>query len=258
MLNYFLNKRVYFFLSCLLVYFIFQFINIESETKRINFNLELRLESECDCRSNEIVEARKYKSTKNGASSIIDVYLIDKLNNQIIKKISSHDEKEFHNLRFACDLYNTLRRGPHQNVISFTVYGNIEFYTRKVVNLTREIKNIYPDWYMRVYYDESINKSLRCDTECSKNISTQEYINNADFCNINQMYFNFNDYLKKTPSDLSYVHYTMWRYLPLSESFVDIFSSRDSDSYFLQREADSVDVWLKSNKYGHIMRGKYF
>ena len=46
-----------------------------------------------------------------------------------------------------------------------------------------------------------------------------------------------------------------WRWLPIGDSFVDIFSSRDSDSYFLQREVDSVNVWLSSNKPGHIMRG---
>ena len=36
--------------------------------------------------------------------------------------------------------------------------------------------------------------------------------------------------------------------------FVDIFSSRDSDSYILQREADSVNFWLNTSKIGHVMR----
>lgn len=36
---------------------------------------------------------------------------------------------------------------------------------------------------------------------------------------------------------------------------VDVFSSRDTDSYILQRELDSVNVWLSSDKPGHIMRG---
>ncbi len=46
----------------------------------------------------------------------------------------------------------------------------------------------------------------------------------------------------------------MWRWFPISDDFVDIFSSRDSDSTLIQREKDSVDVWLKSNNLFHIMR----
>ena len=45
-----------------------------------------------------------------------------------------------------------------------------------------------------------------------------------------------------------------WRWLPIGDSFVDAFSSRDSDSFILQREVDSVKLWLKSDKVGHIMR----
>ena len=48
-----------------------------------------------------------------------------------------------------------------------------------------------------------------------------------------------------------------WRWFPIGDIFVQVFSSRDSDSKIIQRELDSVDVWLKSNKSGHIMRGFY-
>ena len=47
-----------------------------------------------------------------------------------------------------------------------------------------------------------------------------------------------------------------WRWLPIGDGFVEAFSSRDTDSYLLQREVDSVNVWTKSSdKLGHIMRG---
>ena len=49
----------------------------------------------------------------------------------------------------------------------------------------------------------------------------------------------------------------MWRWLPIGDSFVDVFNSRETDSFILQRELDSVQYWLKSNKTDHIMRGIY-
>ena len=46
-----------------------------------------------------------------------------------------------------------------------------------------------------------------------------------------------------------------WRYLPLGDSFVDFMASRDIDSSLIQREIDSVNVWLNSNTLFHVMRG---
>jgi hypothetical protein len=48
-----------------------------------------------------------------------------------------------------------------------------------------------------------------------------------------------------------------WRYLPLGDSFVDFLSSRDIDSLLIQREIDSVNVWLESNTVFHAMRGNF-
>lgn len=47
---------------------------------------------------------------------------------------------------------------------------------------------------------------------------------------------------------------TIWRFLPVGDTFTDAFISRDTDSYLLQREGDAVKAWLESNKAGHIMR----
>ena len=54
----------------------------------------------------------------------------------------------------------------------------------------------------------------------------------------------------------SYMHAMMWRWLPIGDLFVDVFSSRDSDSEIIQREEHSVNAWLNSNKVAHIMRGR--
>ena len=50
------------------------------------------------------------------------------------------------------------------------------------------------------------------------------------------------------------VLYININFIVIGDSFVDVFSSRDTDSYVYKREADSAEVWLKSDKVGHIMR----
>ena len=49
----------------------------------------------------------------------------------------------------------------------------------------------------------------------------------------------------------------MWRWFPIGDRFVDLWSSRDTDSMIHQREVDAVDAWLQSDKLVHIMRGIY-
>lgn len=45
------------------------------------------------------------------------------------------------------------------------------------------------------------------------------------------------------------------RWLPIGDSFVDYFGSRDTDGWISERETDSVKVWLDSNTPFHVMRG---
>lgn len=46
-----------------------------------------------------------------------------------------------------------------------------------------------------------------------------------------------------------------WRWLPIGDSFVDFMASRDTDTWLIQRELDSVNVWMNSSTVFHIMRG---
>jgi hypothetical protein len=112
---------------------------------------------------------------------------------------------------------------------------------------------------MRIYYDESIDKSIICEIECQKN-EKEAYYDNVDFCDINNIELKVN--YSKLVGDLtlngSYIHAAIWRWFPIGDSFVEVFSSRDTDSFLIQREIDSVNVWLKSDKVGHIMRGGIF
>ena len=42
--------------------------------------------------------------------------------------------------------------------------------------------------------------------------------------------------------------------LPVGDEFVDLFGSRDVDSLLIEREKESVDVWLQDKTLFHIMR----
>ena len=123
---------------------------------------------------------------------------------------------------------------------------------------------------MRIHHDSSIDQNLKCELECLKD-ENGNLLDNVDFCNVEKVlghqnpklnYSKWSDILQsKNPGSESYwiatyMHPATWRWLPISDPFVDLFMSRDSDSLILQREVDSVNAWLESDKVGHIMRGK--
>ena len=75
-----------------------------------------------------------------------------------------------------------------------------------------------------------------------------------DFCDITRLQISPLD--DKHFMNASYVHAAIWRYFALGDRFVDVVSFRDTDSFILPREVDSVNVWLNStSKVAHIMRG---
>ena len=155
-------------------------------------------------------------------------------------------------MQFTCNLFNSLKRGKNLKIISFSLYGNKSFYSRRLANLSKTIKSMYPGWIMRVYHDDTIDPKIKCEIECLKD-ETNNLIDNTDFCNINKLPIkgSFN----KT-WQANYMHKMKWRWFPIGDDFVNVFLSRDSDSPIIQREIDAVDAWLKTDMAAHIMRGK--
>lgn len=153
----------------------------------------------------------------------------------------------------ACDLYNMLKRGKHQKVVSYSLYGNNTSYYCNFECIIAITKIRYKGFNVRVYYDRSVSGTYRCQFEC-------KYPDMIDFCDVNKFGINIASQLEgnsKTLRDLGFMHKMMWRFLPVGDTFVDVFMSRDSDALFTDREIDSVYNWLNSTNYGHIMRGKY-
>lgn len=153
----------------------------------------------------------------------------------------------------TCDLYNVLRRGLGQKIISYSLYGTKPKYSQNLEGIADIIRLKYSGYTARVYYDSSVNETIRCHLEC-------EYPDIIDFCNMNKFSTGVSEMYGKSDRviDMTYMHKMMWRFLPSGDSFVDVFMSRDTDSFFTDREVDAVNEWLSSNKTGHIMRGLFF
>lgn len=160
------------------------------------------------------------------------MYSINTLNN-VKRFLYKMSREEFASAgRFTCDLYSVFRRGKHQKVLSFNVFGTKSLYYYKIDDIARQIKQLYPpDWSIRVYSDRSLKKSVKCRYECTIE-------DNVDFCNIDNIVLNPHLYINETHVlswSSSYIQPTMWRFLSLGDSFVDIFASRDTDSYIIER-----------------------
>jgi hypothetical protein len=217
------------------------------ESKKLSKQVEYgtyELTSKCSCRKNEKIFVKLHHD-------LTSIYLNE-------KKLYNLKTDKFLSRRFTCDLYNVLRRGLKQKVYSYSIFSNKERYSQRVKSITYQIKAFYDrEWSIRYYYDHTINKNLICQVECLRNESNGEYLDNADFCDMDNLKFTFSDFLLNRTYNASDIWGTMWRYFTIYDSFVDVFSARDSDSDILQREVDSVNFWLdKKDKLGHIMRGK--
>jgi hypothetical protein len=152
-----------------------------------------------------------------------------------------------------CDLFNVLRRGYGQKIVSYSLYGTKELYYKELKYLSELVTKYYPTWTIRIYYDDTINSTVICEYECLKNEITGNYVDNIDFCNINKIPFGS----PKSTWNAKFMHSMKWRFLPIGDPFVDMFMSRDLDSWITSREVEAVKVWFNSSALFHVMRGNF-
>lgn len=152
------------------------------------------------------------------------MFLVNKQNNQT-KLLYNLDKSDLNSAKFTCNLFAEFKRGKNQKVISYSLFGNNSRYFNLIGSLIKQAKNFYPDWSIRIYSDDHLNESIKCLHECSSE-------NNVDFCNVNKLPIDPN---KNILLNASYIMPTMWRFLPMGDSFVKNMVSRDSDSFIIQR-----------------------
>ena len=81
-------------------------------------------------------------------------------NENIDRNLFNMSYDDFSESNITCNLYSQFKRGKSQQVIGYSLYGQKRLYYDKLKNLTSQLKKLYPDWSMRIYYDDSINKSI--------------------------------------------------------------------------------------------------
>ncbi|CAF1239368.1 unnamed protein product [Rotaria sordida] len=134
-------------------------------------------------------------------------------------------------------------RGLHQKVIAISVYGKQSKFTNNPMYswetsilpffelLVNEINILLPQWILRVYIDFA--GSTKSQQEYFYNFS------NVDICDINNIPMFGSSLHKFLPSK-------MWRFLPIFDPYVDYLLSRDLDSPIIQRETETINMWLSN------------
>ena len=232
-------------------------LEISQTTKVIKY-----LKPYCSCSDiNEFIAIEK-KLKPNESSYYVLASLIQIANNESYRDetkkrlVLNESIEELKREKSTCDLYNVLKRGKKQRVIAYSLYGTNKIYYERLELVLQQIRAKYTNYTARVYYDKTVNETLRCYFEC-------KYRDVVDFCDVNHFSTSVSgqlgiddDSTAVVYDDLSYMHKMMWRFTPIGDSFLDVFMSRDTDSFFIDRELDSVKEWLGSNNIAHIMRGK--
>ena len=127
-----------------------------------------------------------------------------------------------------------------KKVISFTIYQapksweqimetNYEKYILGLNKNLELIKKFYPDWFVYLYHDETLDTSK-----------------------LSELY-KYEKFESKLISDKS-LNAMQWRFLPNDDEEVELFICRDADSRVTYREQVSVLEWINSGKILHVMR----
>ena len=114
-------------------------------------------------------------------------------------------------------------------VLSFSLWGDNPKYTVGAIKNSELAKKFYPDWEMRLYYNDSVPVY----------VLEQLKSNNVNIVD--------------TEQDLTHWN-ALWRFMPASEEGVECMISRDCDSRIFERDVAAVEEWLQSDKMFHIIR----
>lgn len=121
-----------------------------------------------------------------------------------------------------------LSSNPTENIISFSLFGDLPRYCEIAVINARLTKQIYPEWTCRFYVDNTV----------PQHIITRLMQHEAQIIDM-------------TGDDLNGL---FWRFLVAEDPHVKRFIVRDADSLLNHKERAAVDEWLLSGKHFHIMR----
>ena len=149
------------------------------------------------------------------------------------------------------------QRDDHQLVVTYNLFGDVENgginsrYFSLMRNISLAIEEYYPGWIMRIYHsftenDRKAYQSL-CDIYCQ--------FPHVDLCSVTDIWQQIgNETTPIDPALIKGLNKRMYRFLVMLDHNVDVFISRDIDSFVITREIDAVREWLQSNFTFHLMR----
>lgn len=152
------------------------------------------------------------------------------------------DRKFFESSIITCDLYNALRRGPNQQILSYSFPDENELTKNEKINIKSIIevsKNLLPKWTIRVYHRNKISQSAACELQCFK--KHKKLFDNIEFCDINQLAFNFHEYY-----NLNHTLQFFRDWLVLADDFVDATIGRDLYADLTSNELYEINKWMNS------------
>lgn len=119
------------------------------------------------------------------------------------------------------------------NVISFSLYGDNPIYTIGAIKNAQLAKIHFPEWTVRVYHDNTVPSDILNQLR-DLDVHLHEMIND-------------------NPNKGGFLR-SIWRFIPLFDSDVIYFISRDCDSRLSERDRIAVNEWITSGKRFHIVR----
>lgn len=117
-----------------------------------------------------------------------------------------------------------------KKLISYSLYNNRPKDTINAVINCLLAPKVYPDWGVRFYIDDTVPGPIA------------QLLRSFDYVEVVEMPHHRGS------------EAMLWRFLPASDWDVDVFISRDADSWLSSREVACVNEWLASNKDFHIIR----
>ncbi|AYO55842.1 tetratricopeptide repeat protein [Acinetobacter wuhouensis] len=122
---------------------------------------------------------------------------------------------------------------PKENIIAFSLFGNLARYCETSIINVDLVKEIYPEWTCRFYVNDTV-------TDLVKQRLREK---GAEVVEVTQ-----------AQNQLSGL---FWRFFVMDDPTVKRFLIRDADSLVSYREKAAVDAWLKSDKWFHTMHDSY-
>ena len=114
------------------------------------------------------------------------------------------------------------------NYLSYSLWGDNPLYNVGAIRNSEQVKEIYPDWQMILYYDNSVPSE-----------TINSLLNNNVIC------LNMSN---------SGIHGSFWRFLASDIEDAEYVCFRDCDSRLSNREFLAVQDWIESKKTLHVMR----